>query len=400
VSRRHAWIVMMALFAAAVAIPINQYKVPPVMPVLMEAFRLDLTTANLLMSIFSLTGFVLAIPAGFIVQRVGPRRSGLIAIGSVVLGAALGAVSTSAAMLLVSRTIEGLSFVLMMVVAPSIIAIWFSAEERGTPMGIFSTWVPVGSMVSLNVAPALAGQLGWQGIWWFGVAYGAVVFLVFWALVRMPSPVVQVAAASNPGGASRHAGPPSMATLGRALANRDIWLLGLVFFTFTMCFPGFVTNMPTFLHSVRAYPLTTAGFIVSLGSITSIISCPVAGWISDRIGSRRLVYTVAYLILAAMCILPFKVTGVGIPLFMVAFGVFAPVIPTMIMASVPEVMERPELAGMGMAGVVMLQNLGLLLGPVMFGRIVQATGNWELAGYVLIPISLLGALIGWFVKVR
>jgi MFS family permease len=106
------------------------------------------------------------------------------------------------------------------------------------------------------------------------------------------------------------------------------------------------------------------------------------------------------LILAAMCILPFKVTGVGIPLFMVAFGVFAPVIPTMIMASVPEVMERPELAGMGMAGVVMLQNLGLLLGPVMFGRIVQATGNWELAGYVLIPISLLGALIGWFVKVR
>jgi MFS family permease len=399
-SRRHAWIVMMALFVAAIAVPINQYKVPPLMPVLMEAFSLDLTKANLLMSIFSLTGFVLAIPAGVIVQRIGPKRAGLISVGSVVVGAALGAISTSAAMLLISRTIEGLSFVLMMVVAPSIIAIWFTADERGTPMGIFSAWVPVGSMISLNVAPALAGQFGWQGIWWFGFVYGAVVFLVFWALVRMPRPVAQAAAASNPGAASRPAGPPSMATLGRALANRDVWLLGLVFFTFTMCFPGFMANMPTFLHTVRGYPLTTAGFIVSLGSIATIIACPVVGWISDRIGSRKLVYTVAYLVLAAMWILPFKLTGVGIPLFMVVFGVFGPAIPTMMMASVPEVMERPELAAIGMSGVVTLQNLGLLLGPVMFGRIVQVTGNWELAGYVLIPISLLGALIGWFVRVR
>jgi MFS family permease len=400
VSRRFAWIVVMALFVAAIAIPINQYKVPPVMPVLMETFRLDLTTANLLMSIFSLTGFVLAVPAGFIVQRVGPKGSGLLAVGSVIVGAALGAISSGAAMLLVSRTIEGLSFVLMMVVAPSIIAIWFSAEERGTPMGIFATWVPVGSMVSLNLAPALAGQFGWQGIWWFGCAYGAVVFLVFWLFVRMPGAVESRVLGANPGGGGPPSRPPSMATLGRALANRNVWLLGLVFFCFTMCFPGFVTNMPTFLHTVRGYPLTTAGFIVSLGSITTIISCPVAGWISDRIGSRKLVYTVAYLILAAMWILPFKLTGVGIPLFMVAFGVFAPVIPTMMMASVPEVMERPELAGIGMGGVVTLQNLGLLLGPVMFGRIVQATGNWELAGYVLIPFCLAGALFGLFVKVR
>ena len=36
-SRRNAWIVVGALFVAAIAIPVNQYKVPPVMPVLMEA---------------------------------------------------------------------------------------------------------------------------------------------------------------------------------------------------------------------------------------------------------------------------------------------------------------------------------------------------------------------------
>ena len=83
-SKRYTWIMLMALFVAAVAAPVNQYKVPPVMPVLMDVFGLDLTSANLLMSVFSVAGLALAIPAGLIVQRIGPKRSGLIAIASVI----------------------------------------------------------------------------------------------------------------------------------------------------------------------------------------------------------------------------------------------------------------------------------------------------------------------------
>ncbi len=399
-SKRYTWIMLIALFVAAVAAPVNMYKVPPVMPVLMDVFGLDLTSANLLMSVFAVAGVVLGIPAGLIVQRIGFKRSGLIAIASVVVGSALGALSSGAAMLLASRAIEGLSFVLMMVVAPAIIAVWFTAEERGVPMGVFAIWVPAGSMIMFNLAPALEARFGWQSVWWFGCAYGVMAFLVFWALVKIPRPVSRETGAANPGSGAGPAGPPSMATLGRALVNRDVWLLGLVFLTFTMCFPGFMTNMPTFLHTVRGYPLATAGFIVSLSSLTTIISCPLSGWISDRIGSRKLVYTIAFLILTVLWIFPFRVTGAGIPLFMIVFGVFAPAIPTMVMASVPEIMERPELAGVGMGGVVALQNVGLLLGPVMFARIVQVTGDWQLAGYVLIPFCLLGVLFGLMVRVR
>ena len=35
----------------------------------------------------------------------------------------------------------------MMVVAPALIAVWFTSEERGVPMGIFAIWVPAGSMI-------------------------------------------------------------------------------------------------------------------------------------------------------------------------------------------------------------------------------------------------------------
>jgi MFS family permease len=124
------------------------------------------------------------------------------------------------------------------------------------------------------------------------------------------------------------------------------------------------------------------------------------GLLSDRISSRKKVYTAALLILAVLWLLPYHLTGAAITLLLVVIGFVAGALPTMIFASVPEVMERPELAGMGMGGVVTLQNLGYLVGPVMFARIVQVSGSWALAGYTLIPITLLAVLVGRLVRVR
>jgi len=400
VRKRYAWVVLGALFVAAIAVSINQYKVPPVMPVLMEVFGLDLTMANLLMSIFSLSAFLLAIPAGIIVHRIGPKRSGLVALGAVVVGAGLGALSGGAALLLASRTIEGISFVFMMVVGPAIVSLWFRAEERGVPMGVFATWVPVGSMIILNAAPALESAFGWQAVWWFGCLYGMVGFLVFLTLVRGPTVVGAAPANTGQRAAPQGSTDSMMATVGSALANRNVWLLGLLFFCFTMVFPGFTNNMPTYLHSVRGYSLAQASLIVSVSSLATIVGCPFMGLLSDRIGSRKKVYTAALLITAVLWLLPYHLTGVAIPLFLAVFGIAGGALPTMIFASLPEVMERPELAGIGMGGVVTLQNLGLLLGPVMFGRIVQVSGSWALAGYAMIPITLLAVLVGWLVDVR
>ena len=77
----YRWVVLFVVFLASVAAPLNQFKVPPVMPLLMESFRLDLGMAGLLMSILAVTGFILALPAGLVLQRLGPKVTGLIATG-------------------------------------------------------------------------------------------------------------------------------------------------------------------------------------------------------------------------------------------------------------------------------------------------------------------------------
>jgi MFS family permease len=62
-------------------------------------------------------------------------------------------------------------------------------------------------------------------------------------------------------------------------------------------------------------------------------------------------------------------------------------------------MGRPQLAGIGLAVLALGQNLGMFIGPVLFGQLVEMAG-WANAGYCLIPICLLGAVAGWLAQVR
>jgi fucose permease len=99
---RTAWFILAVLLFFSVAAPLNQFKVPPIIPVLMSVLGLSTAGAGLLMSVYAVTGLILALPSGLIFQRAGARLTGRIAGGSIVIGAALGAVSTSVGGLLAS----------------------------------------------------------------------------------------------------------------------------------------------------------------------------------------------------------------------------------------------------------------------------------------------------------
>jgi predicted MFS family arabinose efflux permease len=93
------------------------------MPILIRAFNMNISNAGMLMAIFAITGFLLAIPSGFILQKFGPKNTGLTAVGFVVAGSVMG---------------------------------------------------------------ALAASFGWQSVWWAGAAFASVAFLLYVFLFRMP----------------------------------------------------------------------------------------------------------------------------------------------------------------------------------------------------------------------
>ena len=384
----YAWIILAVVYLASVAAPLNQFKVPPIMPVLMQELGIDRAQAGSLMSVIALVGLILALPAGILLQRVGPKASGLLALGFIAAGAAQGALAGSYTSLMASRVVEGVGIGLIGVVAPATIAMWFPPARQGVPMGIWATWVPVGSVLMYNLAPALTAARGWQAVWWLGAGFALVTMLLYALLVRRP-PGDELEAAQGRHGLDLRA----------ALANRDIWLLALAFACFNLALIGLATFYPTFLAEARGYPLAQASFIASIATIVVLFSAPLAGVISDRIGSRRLVVAIPFLILAVMLLFPFRVSGWQITAVMVVQGLAAGAIATATFAAAPEVMRKPQWAGLGLAVILIGQNLGQLIGPVLLGELIGRVG-WVAAGYALIPVCLLGFVSAWLVRVR
>ena len=384
----YAWVILAVVYFASVIAAFAQFKIPPLMPVLMQTFQIDLTQAGLLMSILAVIGLVLALPTGIVLRRLGSKATIIIALGLMAAGAVMGALSESYVLLLISRILEGSGIGLIGVAAPATIAMWFPPEKQGAPMGIWATWVPVGSVAAYNLAPMLAPSLGWGAVWWIGAGF-ALLMMIFSGFLIAHPPVSEQS--DSPVGES-----PG---LREALSNRDIWLLALEFACFNLALLSVATYYPTFLNQVHGYSLSQAAFISSIATIVILFFAPVAGWVSDRIGSRRLVFSLPFLIVAVLLIFPFRVTGWQIIALLVVQGIVVGAIPTATFAAVSEVMRRPEWAGLGLAVVLSGQNLGSLLGPILFGQIVEKSG-WVVAGYLMIPFCLLGFISGWMVKIR
>lgn len=412
----YAWAVLCVTVLAGVSAPLNQFKVPPLMPVLMEKFNLDLATAGLMMSVFAITGLALALPTGIIIQQLGPKITGLVAIACLVIGSSLGALAGSTGLLLISRLLEGIGMGLIAVVGPALIALWFPPERRGLPMGIWATWVSVGSLIIFNLAPPLNQMAGWQAAWWACSAFSFAALCLYGLIVPPTSPRQPF---DNPSTGSGHrlraqargavtelaeatpsTGSGERPNLGKALANRNIWLLALAFACFNFIVIGVITTFyPTFLTTVRGYNLANASFITSFKMVTVICGAPLVGWLCDRAGSPRRIMLAGYLLLGVFMLLPFTVTSWMIPTCMILLGIISAVIPTTTFAVVPEAIGSTHLVGIGMGVAMIGQNLGQLIGPVFFGWFVESLG-WVTAGYWMILVAGIGMISAWLIKMR
>jgi MFS family permease len=388
------WFILIIVLLTSIAATLNQFKVPPVMPLLMEAFSQSAGRAGLLMSSFAITGLFLAIPAGFILQKIGYRVTGLLAIFALILGAGIGALSTGMNLMLASRLIEGAGMSLISVVAPAIIALWFAAEKRGKAMGIWAIWVPLGSTIMFIIAPILARHWGWEGVWWFGFFYTLLIGLSFYIFIKTGA-----RSQSDPDNT-----PPrkdlTRQDLTGVLCNRDLWLISFVFCCFNFVYIAFIVWAPTFLHQIRHISLAHASLLVSATSMLTIIASPTAGWISDRIGSRKLICVLPLVLMAALFPLNFNAGETLFLVLAIAIGFVGGFVPTGVFSAGVEVVGDERLGGMAMAVIQIGQNSGMLLGPLVFGWLVESGTGWQTAFWILTPVSVLGALSGWIAKMR
>jgi MFS family permease len=102
---------------------------------------------------------------------------------------------------------------------------------------------------------------------------------------------------------------------------------------------------------------------------------------------------------AALLLLPFRVEGGALYATMMLMGVIIGAIPTATFSAVPEVMARPEQAGLGMAILSVGQNAGMVIGPILFGGLVEGLG-WAAAANWMMPVCVLGLVSAAALRVR
>lgn len=388
----YAWVILVVAYVASVAAPLTMFKVAPLMPILMAKFNMTLVSAGALMSVFAITGFLLAVPAGLIMQKLGLKTTGLIAMGCLVIGSVWGAYASTSTVLLMSRFVEGAGMGLIAVVAPASIAMWFPPQKIGMGMGIWGTWIPTGTLLTFALAPVLAKN-GYQPMWWFSAAVATLAFILVALFLKMPS------AMAHGHGPGNHGPQQGEAPTKSPLASSSIWLLagcGLLFSVSTLFFSTFYI---TFMTSVRGYTMPAASMLVTFYTVVTFFAPVLAGLLSDKLGSRKKLIVWGFVGIAAVNGFTFNATGLGIYVMLVCLAMVASAVPPAMFAAAPEVMGKPQLAGLGMGMVSMGQNLGMFIAPVLFGAIVGSVG-WITATYWMIPIALLGAVVGWFIKVR
>jgi MFS family permease len=371
------------------------------MTLIQTAFNKGNVETGSLMSIFSIMGFVLAIPAGYILKRFGIKVTGLMAVAAVTIGSVLGALSATFNMLYVGRFVEGVGMGLIMVASPFAISVWFPLHNRALPTGIWASSVGIGNVATLLIAPSLGVSHGWSSVWWAGAGFSALAFILFAAFFRMPKQTEMTTAPAPAAAADEK--PPSLA---KGMANRNFWMIAIAFGCYNLVVMAMCTFLPVFLEVVRGYSKTydkgilmNAGFVTALIMAASIFAGPAGGSISDRLGKRKMMVLIPYILMAATFFFPFTISIQLIPWYMIAFGVFGGPIAPVLLASVPEVAPKPQLIGIGMSVAAVGQNIGMYIGPSLFPIIMEAKG-WETAGLWMIPICLVGIIATFCIKVR
>jgi predicted MFS family arabinose efflux permease len=351
---------------------------------LTDEFDVSLSQVGLLMSIFGLTGLILAIPAGIILQRRGLRFTGTVALGFVAIGAALGALSGSFPFMVFSRLVEGIGVALIVIVSPAAIAMRFPPEKSGGPIGIWSTATPVSGFFIMSLAPQLAPTIGWRGVWWLTSGIAVIALVIYWLFIR-----------PTPGTGGPESGPPPADPSPRlkiTLRNKEIWLLAIALMIFSLMFLPLITYYPTYLSSELGFSKERAGFLIGLMGLATIPSAPLSGWISDVLGSRKWVAIAGFVFLSPLYALAFQVPEGMVIIITILMGFFSIIVPVSIFAMVPEVMNDVKLAGIGMAVIILGQYAGMVIGPPIFAGLVESVG-WVFAANSFAPLGIAGILV-------
>lgn len=364
------------LVLAGVVTAMHVGKLPPAIPVLVDTLGLTLIQGGFLLSIIQLAGMSLGAIAGTVADRLGPRRMMLTGLVLLAAGSGLGAAAPVPSVLLWTRALEGIGFLLAVLPVPVLLRRHVTVPgELRKALGFWGAYMPIGTATALLMGPWVYATVGWR-VAWLMLALGVLVCaFVVWRLV--PADVAQTPGAVGVSRASQVV-RDLVGGLRQTLTARGPWLVALAFLAYSGQWLAVVGFLPT-LYTLAGWPVLWIGPLTALAAGANLLGNIGAGRLLARgIPPSHLLW-VGYGVMAVGAFLTFS--GLAHPVVqygaVVVFSSVGGLIPGTLFVMAVQLAPNSHTVTTTVGWVQQLSSLGQFASPPFVAWMAATSGGWH-----------------------
>ena len=344
-----------------------------VLEMIKSDLALTYSMSGALMSSYFVGYLIGQIPWGILADRFGSRRIIAASIGGAAASTIVFSLADGFWQAAIARSFTGLLGAGVFVPSVKLVAEWFTAEKRGTALGILSIGGSVGLIASSWIIPSTATQLGWRSTMSIAGGLGLIAAIVIALSLKD----------KNSGTVERM----SRAELVQVFQTKGFWTMAWTQFVRLGANYTFIAWLPLLLQEEYHLTLVAAGAVFSLFNLAGMVANPLGGIISDRLGERTVLLT-TFIILSLVTVL--FITG-GTPFLMylsiIGIGWGINFIRSPHFAILPK-LYSVEMAGQISGILNTFASAGALLLPLLLGVVRDITASY-LVGWILLALLML-----------
>jgi MFS transporter, DHA1 family, multidrug resistance protein len=340
----------------------------PVLALFAESLGASPERIGLIVSVSTLTGVFLKLPSGALSDIYGRRM--LLRIGVIAFGVPpfFYPLISDLNVLTLLRLFHGLATAIF---APSALATVAELyrERRGAAMGTYTACTQSGALLGPFIGGYLAYAAGFSSAFLMAGFFGCAAIVMFYSLHLSPPPPRLHEKGAAAIGAEMWKGFTSVAR------NRTVLITSLMDAAKMIANGALMAFLPLYGVSV-GLNAAEVGLLFTVQALTSFLSKPIMGRVSDRVGRQPLIMAGLLICAATFVCIP-HVTQLAILLMLLAgFGFGEAVVTSSSSAFVADSSEFKTLgAGMGMQGTI--GDIGHASGPLLAGVLIA---NMSYAG--------------------
>ncbi len=359
------------------------FKLPPVLPILLELYDYGMFAAGGFMSIYAIIGLLASAFLGARLQRYGMPRflisaAALLIVGSLITLAAPEVIPA----MFFARGLEGLGFAILAVCAPVLATTSAQDRHKTIAIALFAAWIPAGQLIAMGVAQPFVGQAEWRPIWWAGIAFTLIVITLG----------LLAAGRHVPRRVASNADVPTPLTNFSRADRLALILVAAIFMLWSTEIFAMLTWLPIFLVEARDFTPKATIFVYAVPSILICFFSVASGFVLRAGVPLPLLLSITLALQGAVWMALPRLDGVETGLAgLIVFGIAAGLSATCLFAA-PALILGATNAGGSAFGIVMTgRNLGVLVGPILLPPVLIAMNGWHGVGPVFGAISLAAA---------